>query len=147
MKLSKTALIITLTICSICLTATTLAALSTSVNIPLNGAITAINLGVYTDSGCTQTCTALNIGAITPGSSQTQTVYVKNTGNTPETITLTTGTWSPSNADTYISLTWNRQNTVLSAGESTAATITITAASDCSTLTTFSCSVTITGTQ
>jgi hypothetical protein len=140
-------LIISLVTVGIALTVTTLAALTTSQAVPLNGTITAINLGVYTDSGCTQNCTSLSIGNINPGSITTQTVYVKNTGNAPETLTMAVTNWSPPNASTYLTLNWNQQNTVLTAGQSVQATLTLTAASNTGTLTNFSCSVTFTGTQ
>jgi hypothetical protein len=139
--------VIAIAIIGIFLTATTAAVLSTNQTIPLNGTITAVNLGVYTDSACTQTVTALNVGTISPGGAATQTVYVKNTGNIPETLTMTATNWSPANAPTYLTLTWNRQNTVLNSGASIQATLTITAAANTGSLTTFSCDVTLTGTQ
>ncbi len=115
MKLQKipTAAIIALVVAAIALTATTAAVLSSSQNVPLNGSITAINLGVYSDSACAQTVTSLNVGTINQGGTGTQTVYIKNTGNAPETLTMTTNNWNPTSASTYLTLTWNQQNTVL----------------------------------
>ncbi len=149
MKLTKmpTIAIIALTITALALTLTTAAILSSNQTVPLNGTINAVNLGVYSDSDCTQTVTALTVGTLNPGATATQTVYIKNTGNVPETLTMTTGNWSPSNANTYLTLSWNRQNTVLPAGASTQATLTLTAAANTGTLTSFSCDVTLTGTQ
>jgi hypothetical protein len=149
MKLKKipSIAIIALAITALALTLTTAAVLSASQNVPLNGTINAVNLGVYSDSECTQTVTALNVGTLSPGSTATQTVYVKNTGNVPETLTMTTSNWTPSNANTYLTLTWNRANTILAAGANIQATLTLTAASNTGTLTTFSCDVTLTGTQ
>jgi ABC-type antimicrobial peptide transport system permease subunit len=145
-KLSKVA-IIAITIGALLLTVTTAAVLSANQNVPLNGSITAVNLGIYSDSACTQTCSSLNVGTVNPGGTGTQTIYVKNTGNVPETLTMTANNWNPTNATTYLTLTWNQQNTVLPAGQSTQATLTLTAASNTGSLTTFSCSVTLTGTQ
>jgi hypothetical protein len=139
--------VVALAITALALTLTTAALLSTNQTVPLNGTITAVNLGVYTDSGCTQTATALNVGTLNPGSTTTQTVYLKNTGTIPETLTMTTNNWTPTNAPTYLTLSWNRQNTVLTAGQSIQATLTLTAASNTGSLTTFSCDITLTGTQ
>jgi hypothetical protein len=139
--------VIALTIAAIALTLTTAAVLSANQTVPLNGAINAVNLGVYSDSDCTQTATALNVGTLSPGGTATQTVYIKNTGNIPETLTMTTNNWTPTNAPTYLTLTWNLQNTVLNAGATIPATLTLTAASNTGSLTTFSCDVTITGSQ
>jgi hypothetical protein len=149
MKLTKTPsiAIIALTITALALTLTTAAVLSNNQTVPLTGTINAVNLGVYTDSACTISATALTVGTLNPGASATQTVYVKNTGNVPETLTMTSSNWTPSNANTYLTLSWNRQNTVLTAGTSIQATLTLTAAANTGTLTTFSCDVTLTGTQ
>jgi len=106
-----------------------------------------VNLGVYSDSACTQTVTALSVGTLSPGGAATQTVYVKNTGNIPETLTMTTNNWAPSSASSLLTLTWNRQNAVLNAGASIQATLTLRVASNTGSLTTFSCDVTLTGTQ
>jgi hypothetical protein len=145
-KLSKGA-IIALAITGILLTVTTAALLSASQTVPLSGTINAVNLGVYSDSACTQTCTALTVGNLNPGGTTTQTVYIKNTGNVPETLTMTPNNWNPTNANSSLTFTWNRQNTVLNAGVSTQATLTLTAASNTGSLTNFSFNVIFTGTQ
>jgi hypothetical protein len=149
MKLRKipSIAVIALTITALALTLTTAALLSANQTVPLSGTINAVNLGVYSDSACTQAVTALTAGTLSPGGTATQTVYVKNTGNVAETLTMTTSNWAPSGAGSSLTLTCNRQNTVLAAGASTTATLTLTAASNTGTITTFSCDVTLTGTQ
>ena len=111
MKLQKipSIAIIALTITAIALTLTTAAILSNSQTVPLSGTINAVNLGVYSDSACTQTVTTLSIGALNPGANATQTVYIKNTGNIAETLTMTTSNWTPTGAGSSLTLTWNRQ--------------------------------------
>jgi hypothetical protein len=138
-----TALVLT----ALALTVTTAAVLSANKTVPLNGTLTTINLAVYTDSGCTQNVTALNVGTLSPGDTATQTVYIKNTGTVPETLTMTTNNWTPTNAPTYLTLSRNRQNTILTAGQIIQATLTLTAASNTGSLTTFSCDITLTGCQ
>jgi len=128
-------------------TMTAIAAISDSQTLPFSGTISTVNVEAYTDSACTIPCTALNVGAVSPGSTVTQTVYIKNTGTVPMTLTMAVSNWSPTTASSYLTLSWNRQNTVLAAGQSIQATLTLTAAANTGTLTTFSCSVTITGTQ
>jgi hypothetical protein len=138
---------IALTTIGILLAVATAAVLSANQTVPLNGTISAVNLGVFSDSACTQTTTALNVGTLSPGGTATQTIYIKNTGNLPETLTMTTNNWTPSGAGSLLTLSWNRQSTVLNAGASIQATLTLTAASNTGTITTFSCDVTLTGTQ
>ena len=138
---------IALVIAAVALIATTAAVLTSSQSAPLNGTITAVNVDLYSDSGCTQPVTTLNVGTLNPGATATQTIYVKNSGTVSETLTMAANNWNPTNATSSLTLTWNRQNTILSAGQSTPAVLTLTAASNCGTMTTFSCNVTITGTQ
>lgn len=112
-----------------------------------NGTVTAVNVGVYSDSQCTQNLTAISWGSIYPGNSTTKTIYVKNTGTLPVTLTMTNGSWVPTTANTVLTLTWNRQNTVLNAGQSISATLTLTAASSTGSLTDFSFNIIITGAE
>jgi hypothetical protein len=129
------------------LTLTTIAALSSSQNVDLDGTITAVNVEVYSDSGCTQPCSNIHVGTLSPGSTFTKTVYVKNTGTVPVTLSMTTSNWNPTAASSYLTLSWNRQNYVLNQGLSREATLTLTVAANTNDLETFSFSATITGTQ
>ncbi|MCW4044355.1 MAG: hypothetical protein NWE94_02410 [Candidatus Bathyarchaeota archaeon] len=128
------------------LTVTTAGLLSVSQTVSSTGTVTAVNVGVYSDSQCTQTLTNINWGTISPGNSVTYTIYVKNTGNTPITLSMTKTGWNPANADGPITVTWNKEGTSLSAGQSTAATLTLTVSSGISGITTFSVNIVITGT-
>jgi hypothetical protein len=125
----------------------TLSALSASRTVPASGTMTAVNVELYSDAACTQICTTLNFGTLDPGSTVTQNVYIKNTGAVPVTLSMAVNNWNPTNAGSCETLSWNRGNYVLNAGLSVQATLTLTAASNTGSLTTFSFSVTITGTQ
>jgi len=121
--------------------------LMSSQTLQSNGTVTAVNVGVYSDSGCTQNCTSINWGSIAPGNSTTRTIYVKNIGTIPMTLSMTTGSWVPPNANTYISLSWNREGTVLTANQSISATLTLSASSSAGNITSFSFNTIITGTE
>lgn len=136
-----------LALLGIVLTAAAMAALSDSTSIPFNGTINTVNVEAYSDSACTQPVTALNVGNVNPGSSVTQTVYIKNSGTIPVRLSMAASGWSPTGASSYLSLSWNRANYLLNAGASVSATLTLTVAADTGSLTTFSCTVTITGTE
>ena len=111
------------------------------------GTIRAIGVEVYKDQSLTEVLHEISWGTLNPGNSTTRTIYVKNTGTTPVTLTMTDGSWVPTTANTVLALTWNRQNTVLNAGQSIQATLTLTAASNTGSLTAFNCDVTFTGSQ
>lgn len=111
-----------------------------------SGTIKAINVQVYSDEACTNPIGSINWGNREPGDTVTRTLYVKNTGNAPMIISMTVGNWSPSVASTYITITWNREGTSLSAGSSTSATISLSVSSSITGINSFSSDITIEGT-
>ena len=129
------------------LTVTTAGLLSVSQTVESEGTVTAINLGVYSDVGCTQTLTSINWGNISPGDSVTKTIYVKNTGNSPIGISMTAEGWDPGIASSYISVSWNREGTALYPEEAVSATVTLTVSSDISGVSNFYVNLKITGTE
>jgi hypothetical protein len=129
------------------LTMITAGALVSSQTIPSGGTITAVNVGVYSNSACTSNCTSIDWGTLSPGGSTTKTIYVKNTGTIPVTLSMAPANWSPSNANNYLTVTWNRANYALAAGASVSAILTLTASSSAGSLTNFSFDVVITGTE
>jgi hypothetical protein len=140
-------LIIILTAAALSLGVSTMAAISVNQNVSSTGTITTSpNIGVYSDSGCTTNVTSIAWGSIAAGGSSTHTVYVKNTGTGTMTLGLSTSSWSPAGAGTYITVSWNKEGTTLSAGSSVAATITLSVSSSITGITTFGNSITISGT-
>jgi hypothetical protein len=115
--------------------------------VPSNGTVSAVNVGVYSNSQCTTNCTSISWGTLYPGNTTTRPIWVKNTGTVPVTLTMTNAGWLPTTANTVLTITWNRQNTVLNAGQSIDATLTLTAASNTGSLTDFSFNIIITGAE
>ena len=148
LKLSRGALI-AMVVTGVLLTVATLGAVTTFENVPSSGSVvTAVNVDLYSDAGCTQNLTSIAWGNIAPGSTNTRTIYIRNSGNVPETLTMATGAWNPSNATLVLACSWNLgSNTVLNASASTAAILTLTVAANPGSLTNFSFNITITGTQ
>jgi hypothetical protein len=149
MALVKTSkiMIIALVIAAVALAGSTLAAVTVNTNLSSSGTITTSpNIGAYSDSGCTNALTTINWGSIAAGAASTHTVYVKNTGTGTMTLNMTVSGWSPAGASTYIAVTWNKEATNLSAGSSTAAILTLTVSSSITGITTFSNTITISGT-
>ena len=144
-KLS-TGAIIALATTGIFLTLVTAGILATQ-TIPSNGTITTVNVGVYSNTECTENCTAINWGSLYPGNSTTETVYVKNTGTVPITLSMTTNTWDPTDADDCLTVEWDRQGTVIDVGESVTANLTLTADADTGDLQDFNCNIVITGAE
>ena len=147
LKQLSTGAIVAIAITGLFLTVLTTGLVTTSQTVPTSGTVSSVNVGVYTDPGCTQNCTSVSWGNIAPGSAITRTIYVKNTGNLPVTLSMATTNWAPTNANMYILLGWNQANTVLAAGASTSATLTLSASSNAGGVSNFSFNIVITGTN
>jgi len=100
--------------------------LSASKTLSSSGSIKAINVEVYEDSACTLLISSLDWGTPKPGDVVTKIIYVKNTGNAGMTLHLATSNWSPATASNYLTVTWDQEDTTLSADEVATATITLT---------------------
>lgn len=85
-----------------------------------------INIDFFSDSGCTVPLSALTWGSLDPGANDTRTIYIKNSGSVNVTLNCTVSGWNPVEADDFISVTWDRENSVLAPGASVAATFTLT---------------------
>jgi len=121
-------------------------ALLTSVTISTSGVLASANLGVYSDSACTQGLGPFSWGTISPGSSVTKTFYVKNLGSIPLTLSLSATNWNPTTANGPIALSWNKEGAALGAGQVTLATLTLTVSSSAGGFTNFSADAVVSGT-
>jgi hypothetical protein len=140
--------VIAMVLAAVTLSVSTFAAITLNSDISTTGTIsTSPNIGVFSDSGCTQSLTTLNWGSVAPGNSATSTVYVKNTG-TGESITLSLSTLglTPSAATGHITVTWDKAGATLTPGSSTTAIITLSVDSSITDVSTFSVTVRVTGT-
>jgi hypothetical protein len=147
MRKISTATIIALTATGIFLTLVTAGLIATQ-TIPSDGTvISPVNIGAYTDSQCTQNCTNISWGTLNPNTTTNKTIYVKNTGTVPLTLSMTTESRTPTDADDYLTLTWDQQSTILNPDETTPANLTLSVAADTGDLTSFSFNIVITGTE
>lgn len=144
-KLSIAA-VIALMVAGIILTIVTAGIIATQ-TITSNATLTTVNVGVYSDRQCKQNCTSISWGTLYPSNSTSRIIYVKNTGNLTLTLSMTTGSWAPTNAGDYLTLTWDQEGAVLQTGESVTANLTLLAASDTGDLTNFSFDIVITGAE
>jgi len=105
---------------------------------PADGTIThSAGIGIYNKAEATTACTNINWGELNPKSSITKTIYVKNTGNATETLNLETADWNPTIAASVLTLSWDKENATLIAGQVVAATLTLTMGEDLETVDSF----------
>jgi len=138
-------IIVAITLAGMLLTVTAASVISVNEALPTRGSILAINVGIYSDSGCSQKLTSIDWGDISPGGTVTKTIYVKNTGNSQLMLKMTKTNWNPSEANGPISITWDRESTNINAGQSVQAVITLSVSSTISGITDFSVDIVITG--
>ena len=110
-----------------------------------NAPVSSINVEIYTDAAATTKLTNLQWGSLTPGGTVTKTIYIKNAGNTAETLSMTANQWTPTAASTVLSLTWNKEGSSLAAGAVVPATLTLQVASNPGSVTSFSMSIIVSG--
>jgi hypothetical protein len=136
------------TIFAICLLASIAiagAAIFVSSIITINGNIqTSANLEIYNDAACTIKTTGTSLGTVTLGSTVTHDYYLKNIGNSPLVLTMTTLNWNPVN-HSFLTLTWNKENANVVSGSITPITLTLVTASNAPSVP-FNVDVKITGT-
>ena len=147
-KPAKLAVII-LTVAAMAVAGLTIAAITVNQNVPSSGTITTgPNIGVYSNHACTNPITSINWGSIEAGGNTSQTIYIENTGDTQMAPSITVGGWSPSNAGTYITITWPTLPAEIQPGASNAVavTLTLTVSSSITGISSFSNSINITGT-
>ena len=89
--------------------------------------------------------TAIDWGIIEPDSYTNQIVHVRATGTVPVTLTFNTSNWNPTNAENYITLTWNYTGAFVTSAW-TPINFTLNVKPTVSNITNFSFDITITGT-
>jgi len=117
--------------------------------VPNQASVKAVRVGVYSDSACTNNLTSINWGLLTPETSYTKDVWIKNIGNTRIMLNMTTEGWNPSYASNYITLGWDREGQLLNATQSFKAVLTLSVSTGITStnITDFSFNIVITGTE
>jgi len=108
--------------------------------------IQSVDIAVYQDASCTTTLTSVPWGTLLPGSSATKLIYLRNEGSTPLTLSLSAADWNPSNAGSYMSLSWNYNGQTVSPGQVIQLAITLSVSPNISGISSFSFDIVIDGT-
>jgi len=119
--------------------------MSASVYLQSVGTVKALGVGVYWDSGCSQTVSSIDWGLAEPGAVKNVTVYIRNEGNAPITLSLQTTNWNPSNATDYISFSWNYSGQTIDLNHVIGVTLSLSISSNIEGITTFSFDVVVIG--
>jgi hypothetical protein len=119
----------------------------TSVSVYLSsvGTVKALGVGVYWDSTCSQTVPSIDWGSAEPGAVKNVTVYIRNEGNAPITLSLQTSNWNPTEAADYISLSWDYGGQAIGVNQVVAVTLSLSISSNIQGITTFSFDIVVVG--
>lgn len=110
------------------------------------GEIKAVGVGVYENINLTLQALSINWGVVDPNSQVNQTRYVRNEGNSPEWLSMTTSNWNPTNATLYMALSWDSEGALLLPQKSKEVVFTLVVFSNVTGFTNFSFDITIMGT-
>jgi hypothetical protein len=104
---------------------TTYGILTVQVRIPAVDNIYALNLQVYSDPACTSELSSLNWTTLSPGQTKTVTCYLKSTSTANAVLSMSTADWLPSQAASYLTLSWDREGYSIKPNEVVAAALTL----------------------
>jgi len=93
--------------CALGVSVLTYALLSQFVVVSNFATVKTVGVEVYWNPNATQLVANIDWGIVEPNSTVEKTVYMKNLGNVPVTLNLTTKNWNPANASNFILLSWN----------------------------------------
>ena len=133
-------------IASVLVVTSVLALITTQQTIPGTGVLQTVGVEVYGDKQCTNATSSINVGLVTPGSSKSFTLYLKNVGNSILTLNMTSKNWSPSTASNYMTFTWNREGQEINPNQVISFVITLSVSSSVQGINSFSFELVVTGT-
>ena len=119
--------------------------LTGSKSLSSSGSVKAINVEVFWDVGCTQVVDVIEWGVPGPGDTVSHSMFVKNSGNAPMSLSLTTVGWTPAEAESYLFPSWDGEGVSVASGGVVAVTFTLEVSEDVTGFTDFSFTVIIEG--
>jgi hypothetical protein len=117
----------------------------TSSTISSIGTLKAIGIQVYRNKDLTEVVTDIKWGILRSGTAETYTIYVRNKGNLPVTLSVSASNWNPSSASNYLTLTWNSNGQTIGVGESVQVTLTLSVSSSITGISNFNFDINLVG--
>jgi hypothetical protein len=108
-------------------------------------AVEARGVGVYWDSGCSETVFSIDWGALTPGSVKNIVVYIRNEVEESTYLTISTMSWNPLKASDHVTLRWDHSGQRMNPDEIIEVTLTLSVSRYIEEISSFSFHILITG--
>jgi hypothetical protein len=119
---------------------------STSSTISNVGSLKTIGIGAYWDENLTNRVDGINWGTLEPGDQKSFSIYLHNEGNSAVTLSESTSDWNPSEAATYLTLSWNYNGQAIEADKNLQVTLTLSVSANITGITNFSFNIIVVGT-
>ncbi len=110
-------------------------------------AVEANGVGVYWDSSYGYRVTSISWGTLEPGSVKNVPVYIRNEGDEPMRLILSTTNWNPSKAPQYFHLDWDYSGQQINLGEALRITLTLSVSRYIQGISSFSFDILVTGSE
>jgi hypothetical protein len=145
-KLEATMLVVTACLISALVSsAVTFAVMQRSYSISNVAQVKAVGVEVYVNPELTVRLSEINWGSVEPGESKTFTAYLRNSGNSPLTLSLETDNWVPANASSVIHVFWDYSGGAVDAWQAVKVEFELRVAPSVTGIDTFSFTMVITG--
>jgi hypothetical protein len=104
-----------------------------------------VGVEAFWDINCTSRVTEIDWGLVEPGYHVNATIFLRNEGNAPITLSLDAENWSPSNASNYITLSWDYAGQTVDPGAVIKVNVILAVSSNITGITNFAFDIVITG--
>jgi len=111
--------------------------------VPSRGSVKNTNVGIYWDQALTNPVSSIDWGTLEAGSSINRTVFIRNESNTDATSSMVTSNWNPSEASSYMTLSWDYAGQTLNANQVVQVKLTLSVSASITGITDFSFDITI----
>ena len=115
--------------------------------LPNTAATQDANIETYLDSKCTKKVSSIDWGPVEPGTSKTFTLFIRNKGKNPVTLSYYTSNWSPSQIVDSLALIWDYNGQPIGFRETIQVVFILQASEDAEPIETFSFDTVIVDTQ
>jgi hypothetical protein len=115
---------------------------------PSSGAVDgAVGIETYWDSKCTQRVSSIEWGSLEPGTTKTVTLFLKNRGKNPVTLSYYVSDLQPTEIANYLTMTWDYTGQAITFKEVTQVIFTLCVSENAETIAAFSFDIDIVTTQ
>jgi hypothetical protein len=104
-----------------------------------------VGINVFQNANLTTPVTSINWGMLEPGQTKNSTVYLQSTSNVPISLSMYVANWVPTNASSFLSLSWNYKGQAIAPSASIPATFSLAVNASISGITSFSFDIWIVG--